>query len=900
MSRPRPTRTVAAPGAVRGWGAAPTGPVLLLAVLAGLGTPPALTAQTDLDTPRAHLFAGRYDDAEGALRPLARQGNAEARILLARTLRETGRFDDALEAVPAGEAPVARTRGEILLEVGRWDEARAAFQASLDAGAPDAEVARLRLAEMDFVAGNRDAAMATFDGFIDLYNGSRQLSGEELLAVARAVTWLGRTNPALYQDALRAYDQAADRLPGDPRPRIAVGDLFLSKYVSTDAYDEYGAVLERNPRHPDALLGRARAQHFDDDPQALSTVRAALETNEKLVGAHLLAARIHLQAEDLRAARQAVDRALEVNPRSLEGLSVLATVQYLGDETEDYQATVARLDALSPTYAGLYTTLAELSADQRQYARAVDFAARAVERDPQAWDARGVLATNQLRIGRIDEGRANMEAAFEGDPHNPWFYNTLELLDTFEHFREVRTEHFSIWIHEREVDLLEAYVTEVAEAAYADLRARYGAEPPTPIRLEIFPNSADFSVRTLGMAGLGALGVSFGSTLVMDSPSARDAGEFNWASTLWHETAHAFHLGISDHQVPRWFSEGLAVREQRVAEERWGFRVSPAFLQTWRTGGMPPLSRMNEGFVRPDFPGQVAFSYLQASLAFDWIEEDYGFQAIRDFLTGYRDGRTTPELTESILGLDADALDAAFEAYMEDRFATELASTADMPSMVAGGAMPGAAAPGTRDIETLRARARSQPRSFQAQLALGQALMAADRPDEAEPALEAALELFPEYGGPDAPLVSLARIYEDRGESEAAADALERLGTLNESFYTVHLDEARIRRAMGDAAGEREALTRAVEVFPYEPEHHVRLAELAEAAGETAQAVQERQAVLALDPVDRADAHYRLARALLADGRPEEARRQVLRCLEIAPSFEPALELLLELRGGGT
>ena len=871
-------------------------PVLALTV--GLSPLTPLTAQTELDTPRADLFAGRYDDAEDALRPLARQGNAQARVLLARTLRETGRYEDALEAVPAGDPALARTRGEILLETGRWDEARAAFQASLDAGAPDAEVARLRLAEMAFQEGDRDAAMASFDGFIDLYNGSRQLTGEELMAVARAVTYLGRTNSALFQDALRAYDQAAERLPGDPRPRIAVGDLFLSKYVSTDAYDEYRAVLERNPRQPDALLGRARAQDFDNDPAAMATARAALETNENLVGAHLLVARIHLQAENLEAAREAVDRALEVNPRSLEGLSLLATVQYLGDETAAYRSTVARLDALNPVDPGLYTTLAEVSADQRQYARAADFAARAVERDPQAWRARGVLATNQLRIGEIAEGRANMEAAFEGDPYNPWFKNTLDLLDTFEHFQEIRTEHFSIWIHEREAELLGPYAAAVAEAAYDDLRGRYGGEPPTPIRLELYPTSADFSVRTLGMTGLGALGVSFGSTLVMESPSAREAGGFNWASTLWHETAHAFHLGLSDHEVPRWFSEGLAVREQRVAEDRWGFRATPAFLQTWRSGGMPPLSRMNEGFVRPAFPGQVAFSYLQASLAFDWIEETYGFQAIRDFLSGYREGRTTEELAESVLGLDAEALDEAFERYMEERFATELASTAELPAVGAAEGMPGVTGAGSQDLEMLRARARSQPGSFPAQLALGQALMAADRLDEAEAPLEAALELFPEYGGPDGPLLHLARIHEGRGEVAEAADALRRMGVLDESAYPVHVEEARLRRELGDEAGEREALTRAVEVFPYDPEQHARLAELAESAGETAQAVLERQAVLALDPVDRADAHYQLARALLADGRPDEARRQVLRCLEIAPSFEPALELLLELRGG--
>ena len=83
-------------------------------------------------------------------------------------------------------------------------------------------------------------------------------------------------------------------------------------------------------------------------------------------------------------------------------------------------------------------------------------------------------------------------------------------------------------------------------------------------------------MRTLGETGLGALGVSFGSVLVMDSPAARERGEYNWASTLWHELAHAFHLAMTDHRVPRWFSEGLAVHEQRQGAARVGTSGRPS------------------------------------------------------------------------------------------------------------------------------------------------------------------------------------------------------------------------------------------------------------------------------------------------------------------------------------
>ena len=71
---------------------------------------------------------------------------------------------------------------------------------------------------------------------------------------------------------------------------------------------------------------------------------------------------------------------------------------------------------------------------------------------------------------------------------------------------------------------------------------------------------ADFAVRTVGLPGLGALGVTFGTVVAMDSPSGRKPGSFNWATTLWHEMDHVFVLTATHNRVPRWFAEGLAVR----------------------------------------------------------------------------------------------------------------------------------------------------------------------------------------------------------------------------------------------------------------------------------------------------------------------------------------------------
>src|SRR5690606_3655930 len=118
-----------------------------------------------------------------------------------------------------------------------------------------------------------------------------------------------------------------------------------------------------------------------------------------------------------------VERALEVDPASLEALSMLAGVHYLRGDADRYREAVDRALALDPRYPDVFNTVAELAADHRLYHEAVELAAEAVRLDSTSWWGWGVLGTNQLRTGLIEEGRRSVERAFSGDPHNVWLFN---------------------------------------------------------------------------------------------------------------------------------------------------------------------------------------------------------------------------------------------------------------------------------------------------------------------------------------------------------------------------------------------------------------------------------------------------------------------------------------------
>jgi tetratricopeptide (TPR) repeat protein len=859
-----------------------------VALAPGVGAQSAEAARTALRT-------GAYGDAVDLYQDLvrARPDAAQLRIDLMEALVSTGAYEDAVALGRAAPDPtaVANAIGEALLRIGHLDEAQLAFQQAAGRAGPWRLTAEANLAELAFTRGQVDEAMERFDRFIDVYNAAGgNLSGPDLVAVGRAVTYLARREPNLFQDALRAFDEAsrADATWAEPKVRAAA--LFLDRYDSPAAKAELGPILEQNPNHPGALYVMAESRLFDGSSEAGPAIDRVLEIDERHVGARVLRARRHLAGESYAEAQAEAERALAVNPVSLPALAIVAGIRMLEGHPAAFERARAQVLALNPTWADMDVTLAELSVETRRYAQGVERARAAVTLDSLSWEGWGQLGLNQLRLGHIAEGRASLERAFAGDPYNPWFKNSLDLLDTFVRYSPRRTEHFELFLFEGEADLLEHYLVPIAEEAYASLAGRYGVEPQLPVRAELFPNSADFSVRTLGEAGFGALGVSFGRVLVMDAPSARELGAYNWASVFWHELAHTFHLAASDNRVPRWFSEGLAVHEQRKARPGWGHQPSIALLQAYRDGGLKKVSELNDGFMRPDYPEQVIFSYYQGSLVFELIEDTWGFDAIRRMLEGYREGHATSELFTSVLGVDVEAFDDTFDDWFRTRFRDPLAGLAKV------GDTPGPDA----DLETLRTFARRHPGDLITRLRLGTALYRDGKGSEAEEHFLAALRIFPEMSGADSPYWFLALIHRDRGETELAVAGLERLNALSESTYEARVLQADLLEELGRSQESVAALDEAVLIWPYDIGLHERLAELHTELGDVRATVRERAAIVALDPADRAEALYRLAVAQREAGDHAAARRSVMGALEIAPNYDAALELLLIIRGSGS
>ena len=98
-----------------------------------------------------------------------------------------------------------------------------------------------------------------------------------------------------------------------------------------------------------------------------------------------------------------------------------------------------------------------------------------------------------------------------------------------------------------------------------------------------------------------------------------------------------------------------------------------------------------------------------------------------------------------------------------------------------------------------------------------------------------------------------------------------------------------------DLPGARRALEAGMFIRPLDLEEHQKLGDLLMEQKQYAPAVREFESLLALNTPDKANAYYKLAESNFAKGDRQVARTNVMKALEIAPTFEPAQELLLKI-----
>jgi len=740
--------------------------------------------------------------------------------------------------------------------------------------------------------------------------------------------------------------QIADRLHVGARK--ALGDLFVEKYQTGDALKEYRLALEIRPNHPDLVFGIARA-YFDREQSfnARRELERALEIRPVHADSMARMARAELEDRRFDVGREWIDRALEANPNHKVALALRATWEYLRNRPEGYAEYEKKALAVDPGYAGFYLTVAQVLGGIYRFADGLPFARKAIEVDPKLWAAYDVAGHYAFNLGRHEEGLEYLTTAQKSDNFaQPWRLNMIEVASIFDEFVERESEHFKIYIHVEENEVLRVYLEDLLEEAYRDMTRRYEVVPVAPTIIEVFPDADDFAVRNIGQVGIDLiLGICFGRVFTMNSPNAKPEGFFSWAQTAWHEFAHVITLQVTRARIPRWLTEGISVYEERRAQPIWERRQERDLLDAYHNDKIFPLAELNSAFRTP----RIGFAYYQGSLLVEFIENAYGFDAVLEILRLYAKDMTTEAILLEVLQLGPEEFDRRFLEWVGEkvgrfrllprwdrdslerfrRKADEDPDDAENWARLAwayyyrGGSVDCEAALG-RALEIdetlpladlLRGTLHYDDDRFEraerylqrgldggaedafARLRLAQIYERTGRVDEALREYKRSKRAFPYYLGPGNPYARLEAIYVSKGDAEAAMREVRARAELDNTDVEGRWRLFAWYRDQGDAPRARAMLEELLWVIPFDLELHVELAALYRDAGRREEESRELEVAVALceDALRQAELLRLLAAAEAELGRTDDARFHLEEALRLAPEDEEARRALEKL-----
>lgn len=642
--------------------------------------------------------------------------------------------------------------------------------------------------------------------------------------------------------------------------KVRWGMLLHERFNNREAADLFREALAKDPSNAPAYLGLAIVSADSFDGKATVYAAKAIELDPKIVEAHELMAHLALQNDDREVAIAEADKAIALENDALDAMAIHAAVELLADRSPD--AWFARIAAINPGYGQAYARVADQLELHYRYEDAATYYRKAIEVDPRLWSAHSDLGIDLMRLGKEDEPMKELQLSYDNGYRNPATVNSLRLLDSYKNFETIRDGTTILKLKKTEATLLQPYMQAELHTIIATYEKTYRMKLPGPVQVEVYPDHEDFAVRTTGMPGLGAEGATFGRVVAMNSPSARKPGDFNWGATLWHEMSHVYVLTATNHRVPRWFAEGLAVHEEGDHSSEWANRLTPEVLIAIRDRKLLPVARLDRGFVYPEYPSQVIVSYFQAGSICDFVEEKWGEEKLLAMIHSYAQLQTTPQVVQHDLGLSPEEFDKQYLDWINKKYGAEAAHFNEW----------------REKLKTLVAA--SQQKQYDTVLAQGPSTLA----------------LYPEY-------VEEANVYELLADAnKAKGDAKAEMATLTAYVHKGGQDPAILKRlaTLEEAAGQRAeaaaTLARLNYIYPVKDEDlHRRLGDLLYAEKQYDDAIREYNAVVASNPLDRAGAEFHLAQAYLAAGQKDKAQESVLAALEAAPGYRPAQKMLLEL-----
>ena len=674
----------------------------------------------------------------------------------------------------------------------------------------------------------------------------RYTDASELVAIGRVRLELGGDAKSVLS---RFYDRARDREPNSPLPYQATAELALSKDDFTLAIKNYRLALQRNEDLADTWLGLAKSLWASDRQQARQAMSKALELNPR----HIATLNFHvdslINAEEYLAAEEKIKNILAINPHDPEAWAYRSVIAQLTNQPRkegDARTSALRHWKRNPKVDHL---IGKKLSQKYRFLESIRYQRRSLVYSPGYLPAKIQLAHDLLRTGQELEGWKLADEVFDEDQYSVVAYNLVRLRKELSGFETIETDGFVIRMSQREAAIYGDDVQQLLTSAKKHLVERYQVELESPIFVEIFPQQQDFAIRTFGLpGGEGFLGVCFGRLITMNSPAAQGPKPTNWRSVLWHEFCHVVTLQKTKNRMPRWLSEGISVYEEGQKNPAWGQSMNLRYRSMMVAENVKSISQLSSAFLTAASPEEVDFAYYLSSVAVEFLIEEYGFEKLLQILDQLGAGIPINDALRRIAE-PLPVLDKKFLAHIEKRvaeYSPEVAWDQDGDDQF------------KREVQQIKQ------------------LLQQEKYQQAIEAAESLQKLFTDRETTALCLDLKANCLEKLERPDQQLKTLQELISFDASHVDATLRGLTVASELQNTELEKFFADHLIGLNPLDKSPHRVLARLAVESKDTQRAIRHLQALLELDPIDKAKTNFQLAEAFHQFGKRADARRHVL------------------------
>ena len=307
--------------------------------------------------------------------------------------------------------------GQLRIDQGDQLGAEKQFLAALTAS-PNSIAPNLAMGDLLFSMHRNPEAMDRFETILAIAPANPNARHGELSAATElALTARSSGHPEV---ALEVLQHARKKLPDDPDLLLELGIQATELYLYPAAEEALNAARDLRPSDPGTLYALARMeterQHL---PAAEADFRAYLAAQPNDASAHFGLGHVLAMQQRTAEARAEFERSIQLQPVQTESYYQIGQIELDAHQDAKADPLFRKVLERDPTHGGALTGLGVLAFRAKDYVKAEQYLAAAEKTAPNYAPAHYYRGLALTRLGRKDEGDAELREATKLGSANP-------------------------------------------------------------------------------------------------------------------------------------------------------------------------------------------------------------------------------------------------------------------------------------------------------------------------------------------------------------------------------------------------------------------------------------------------------------------------------------------------